>query len=329
MANERKTRIFPPKGNWSLAKFGEPRPVAKTNLKIIDKAIGAALADRVPAVGVLDPATSKIKLPSNGEEGPYNRGTVFPIPEGTDFIRTASYWNVKASSYTWFDNGWNFFDQNWNPVGACCWSSPKFPGSRWDQKANDKTTGAVFSGDPTIATGKACQMIDLYPEQLRAAGVRYAVWSVLCYSGMPFNQAEEVFAAFQWGKDANRGKLFEPARAQLAIPLKGEQLTKYVVLIDLDKNEMIYLDAGLKSSVRSAEQNGPLLQKNLPAFMEYIKALPSVHDLFRESVDKRATTQILYSDKDAELKGGSAYVFKQENKESKYKSVDLNGLLAK
>jgi hypothetical protein len=146
---------------------------------------------------------------------------------------------------------------------------------------------------------------------------------------MPFNQAEEVFAAFQWGKDANRGKLFEPARAQLAIPLKGEQLTKYVVLIDLDKNEMIYLDAGLKSSVRSAEQNGPLLQKNLPAFMEYIKALPSVHDLFRESVDKRATTQILYSDKDAELKGGSAYVFKQENKESKYKSVDLNGLLAK
>lgn len=327
MVNERKTRIFPPKGNWSLAKFGEPRPVAKTSLKIVDKALGAALAERVPAVGVLDPATSKIKLPSNGEEGPYNRGTVFPIPEGTDFIRTASYWNVKAMSYTWFDNGWNFFDQNWNPVGACCWSNPKFPGTRWGQKANDPKTGAVFSGDPTIATGKACQMIDLYPEQLRAAGVRYAVWSVLCYSGMTFNQAEEVFAAFQWGKDANKGKLFEPARCQLAIPLKGEQLTKYVVLIDLDKNEMIYLDAGLKSSVRSAESNGPLLQKNLPAFMEYIKALPSVHDLFRESVDESSKTQILYSDKDAELKGESAYVFRQENKESKFKSLDINSLL--
>ena len=63
--------------------------------------------------------------------------------------------------------------------------------------------------------------------------------------------------------------------------------------------------------------------------MEYIKALPSVHDLFRESVDASSKTQILYSDKDAELKGGSAYVFRQENKESKYKSVDLNGLLAK
>lgn len=329
MANERKARIFPPKGNWSLAKFGAPRPVAKANLKIIDKALASALHERVPAVGVLDPATSKIKLPNNGEEGPYARGTVFPIPEGIDFIRTASYWDVTAGRYTWFDNGWNFFDQNWNPVGACCWSQPKFPGHRWDQKANDSKTGAVFSGDPTIATGKACQMIDLYPPQLRAAGVRYAVWSVLCYSGMTFNDANEVFAAFQWGTDANRGKLFEPSRAQIAIPLKGQQLTKYVVLIDLDKNEMIYLDAGLKSSVSSAERNGPLLQKNLPAFMEYIKALPSVHDLFRESVDAGSNTQILYSDKDAKLRGDAAYVFKQENKDSKFKSVDLNGLLAK
>lgn len=333
MANERTSRIFPPKGNWSLAKFGEPRPVAKGNLKIIDKALATALRERVPAVGVLDPATSKVKLPSNGEEGPYARGTVFPIPEGIDFIRTASYWDVTAGRYTWFDNGWNFFDQNWNPVGACCWSNPFFPSRGYSYYSRDqkpaKDTGAVFSGDPTIATGKACQMIDLYPPQLRAAGVRYAVWSVLCYSGMTFNNANEVFAAFQWGNDANRGKLFEPARCQLAIPLKGEQLTKYVVLIDLDKNEMIYLDAGLKSNVSSAERNGPLLQKNLPAFLEYINAIPSVHDLFRESVDAGSNTQILYSDKDANLRGGEAYVFKQENKDSKYKSVDLNGLLAK
>lgn len=329
--NTREHRIFPPKGNWSRAQIAEPRKAAKTHLKALDKALGNVLAERVPPIGVLDPATSKIKLPSNGEEGPYNRGTVFPIPEGTDFIRTASYWSVNARSYTWFDNGWNFFDQNWNPVGACCWSNPFFPSRGYsyysrNQKA-DKDTGAVFSGDPTIASGKAAQMIDLYPKQLRAAGVRYAVWSILCYSGMTFNKAEDVFAAFQWGKDANKGKLFEPARCQLAIPLKGEQLTKYVVLIDLDTNEMIYLDAGLKSSVRSAEANGPLLQKSLPAFMEYINALPSVHDLFAESVNEQAETQILYSDKDAELNGESAYVFRPENKDSKYKVVDINSLL--
>lgn len=325
--NKRQHRVFPPKGNWSKMQLGESRPVRAAQVRAISAALGKTIAQRLPKVGVLDDATRMIKLPNNGEAGPYARGTVFPIPKGTDFIRTASYWSVNARSYVWFDNGWNFFSDDWKPVGACCWSNPKFPGHRWDHKANDKATGAVFSGDPTIASGKACQMIDLYPEKLRAAGVRYAVWSILCYSGMPFNKAEDVFAAFQWGKDANKGKLFEPSRCQLAIPLTGEQLTKYVVLIDLDKNEMVYLDAGLKSSVSSAERNGPLLQKNLPPFMEYIRALPSVHDLFRDSVDEASDTQILYSDKEAELTGESAYVFRPENKNSKFKTVDINSLL--
>lgn len=325
--NKRKHRVFPPKGNWAKMQLGEAQYIPVAQVRSLSGAIGKELAKRLPKVGFLDPATSKIKLPSNGEAGPYARGTTFPIPADVDFIRTASYWNVNARSYIWFDNGWNFFSDDWKPLGACCWSNPKFPGHRWDHKANDKATGAVFSGDPTIASGKACQMIDLYPEQLRAAGVRYAVWSILCYSRMTFSQAEDVFAAFQWGENANKGKLFEPARCQLAIPLTGDQMTKYVVLIDLDKNEMIYLDAGLKSSTNSAEMNGPLLQKNLPAFMEYIRALPSVHDLFRDSVSDASDTQILYSDKDAVLEGESAYVFRPENKTSKYKSVDINSLL--
>lgn len=331
--NKRKHRTFPPKGNWGKMQIGEAQYIPARHIKSVCHQLGRVLADRLPKVGVLDEATRKIKLPNNGEAGPYARGTVFPIPEGIDFIRTASYWSVNERGYTWFDNGWNFFSDDWKPVGACCWSEPFFPTKRgynyWSagERKPSKETGAVFSGDPTIASGKACQMIDLYPEQLRKAGVRYAVWSVLCYSGLTFNKAEDVFAAFQWGKDANRGKLFEPARCQLAIPLTGEQMTKYVVLLDLDKNEMVYLDAGLKSSTRSAAVNGQLLQKNLPAFMEYIKSLPSVHDLFRESVSDASDTQILYSDANAELTGESAYVFRPENKESKYKAVDLNGLL--
>jgi hypothetical protein len=326
--NKRKHRVFPPKGNWGKMQIAEAQYIPQRHVKAICHQLGRVLADRLPKVGVLDPATSKIKLPNNGEAGPYARGTVFPIPEGVDFIRTASYWSVTARGYTWFDNGWNFFSDDWKPLGACCWSNPTFPGrGYWNDQKPSKDTGAVFSGDPTIATGKACQMIDLYPEKLRAKGVRYAVWSVLCYSGMTFNKAEDVFAAFQWGKNANTGKLFEPARCQLAIPLTGEQLTKYVVLIDLDKNEMVYLDAGLKSSVSSAERNGPLLQKNLPAFMEYIKALPSVYDLFRESVNDASDTQVLYSDADAELTGETAYVFRPENQKSKYKTLDINSLL--
>jgi len=91
---------------------------------------------------------------------------------------------------------------------------------------------------------------------------------------------------------------------------------------------MIYLDANLKGNVHSAGSNGSILEKSLPAFMEYINSLPSVHDLFAESTDENSDTHILYSDKDTELKDVSAYVFQPENKTNKYKSVEINSLLA-
>jgi hypothetical protein len=62
--------------------------------------------------------------------------------------------------------------------------------------------------------------------------------------------------------------------------------------------------------------------------MEYINSLPSVHDLFRESVGEGGAAPILYSDKDVELTSGTAYVFRPENQANKFKPMDLNGLLA-
>lgn len=330
--NDRKHRTFPPKGNWNKLQIADARPIHKKHVASIVKALGKQLAKRVPKVGMLDEATSMVKLPNNGEEGPYTRGTTFPIPEDVKFIRSASYWKVDNSRYTWYDNGWNFFDANWKSVGSCCWITPYFPGDRAtyaslrDPKRN-KDAGAVFSGDPVVASGKATQMIDLYPERLVAQGVRYAVWNILCFSRLKFSEAEDVFAALQWGEDAEKGKLFEPSRAQVTFPVKGETYTKFIVLLDLVERKMIFLDANLKGNTSSAESNGPLLEKTMPAFMEYIKSLPSVHDLFRESVSDKSDTHILYSDKETKLDGESAYVFRPENKENKYKVVDINNVL--
>jgi hypothetical protein len=321
--NERNHRVFPPKGNWSKVQVADARKVDAKHVKALSKALGQALAERVPVVKVLDDNADLIKLPSNdGEVSPYARGTVFPIPEEVEFIRTASYWKAQTIGYTniWFDNGWNFFDANWKSLGSCCWTEHKFCGG-----------SAVFSGDPTNSKemqGRAAQLIDLYPAKLLRQGVRYAVWNILCFSRIPFGKAEDVFAALQWGKDPQSGKLFEPSRCQLQFPLKGESLTKYIALIDLEKREMVYLDANLRGQVQAASSNGATLEKVMPAYMEYINSLPSVHDLFRESVDEESDgAHILYSDQDAELKNVRAYVFKPENKLSKYKPVDLNGLL--
>lgn len=319
-ANDRVTRAFPPKGNWNKLQIGAPRPIKASHVKKLSKALGAVLAERIPPVKVLDDNTIKIKLPNNGEVGPFTRGTSFPIPKGMEFIRTASYWKQEpGKGVTWFDNGWNFFDTNWQSKGACCWNATNF-----------MSGAAIFSGDPVNTgemKGRAAQMIDLYPAKLRAVGIRYAVWNILCFSRVAFGDAEDVFAALQWGKDAQSGKLFEPSRCQLAFPLSGKNMTKYVCLIDLETNEMVYLDANLHGDVSSAARNGDSLQKNMPAFMEYIASLPSVYDLFFESADAKNGIHVLYSDKDVKLDGESAYVFKTENKDNKFKPVAINNLL--
>ena len=83
----------------------------------------------------------------------------------------------------------------------------------------------------------------------------------------------------------------------------------------------------MSAQTHSASSNGDILSKNMPAFMEYIDSLPSVYDLFCESIDSRSDVSILYSDKNIELNGGRAYVFKPENKNNKYRAIDINNIL--
>lgn len=323
-ANTRNHRMFPPKGNWAKVQLGEKRAVEEKYVKVLSLAIGQELKGRVPKIKVLDKNMEMVKIPSNDGEVSYARGTEFPIPENMNFIRTASYWKQKASGYgnVWFDNGWNFFDSNWKSMGSCCWDATYQMGG-----------GACFSGDPTNSKemeGRAAQLIDLNLKELKARGVRYAVWNILCYSRIKFKDAEDVFAALQWGENPQAGKLFEPSRCQLMFPLKGDAFTKYVCYIDLVDNKMVYMDANFKASTTSAAANCNLLQEKMPAFVEYLNSLPSVYDLFKESVDKRnGKSYVVYSDKDVDLKDVQAFVFKPENIKNSFKQFDLAAILSK
>lgn len=319
----RTTRAFPPKGNWAKLQISSPKEVDNYLVSKVIDLLGIELAKRVPSVSVLDEDTKLVKLPSGNDTGEYTRGTSFKIPSSIKFVRSASYWRMKTNCSNWFDNGWNFFDSKWNSVGAISWNEPKF--------SKGKDIGAAFSGDPVNAKdseGRACQVIDLYLDKLKAIGVRYAVWNILCYSNIPFSQAEEVFAALQWGENANSGKIFEPSRSQLAFRLTGEYHTKYVCVIDLHTGLMTYIDANLKANVSSASINGETLSKQMPAYMDYISSLPSVHDLFRESVsplDKGPV--VLYHSEHVELeKNQQAYIFRHNGKQD-YQPIDLNKIL--
>lgn len=348
--NSRSYRVFPPKGNWSKLKVSEtPRWVENAYVNKLSANISAEINSRLPKIKYLDKMTDKVKLPNGNEVGSYSRGSVFQIPRGTNFIRTASYWkNDPDKGVVWFDNSWNFFDANWKSVGVCCWNAVKFEGKNtnnskftynpFNKESSSKKVpqkncvGAVFSGDPVNSVemqGRAAQMIDLYPAELKKLGVRYAVWNILCFSKKTFSEVEDVFAALQWGENPQSGQLFEPSRCQLAFPLKGKQLTKYICLIDLETDELVYLDANLKGHVNSAVSNTEILENTMPAFMEYVNTLPSVYDLFQDMVDPDGEIQVIYSDKNIDLtENTSAYIFKAENKKNKINPVDLNSFLA-
>lgn len=326
-SNERFYRTVAPKGNWTRLKVFENKTHIADDLRIsltdaIAETLKKKVSEKLGSSSVnLDVNTSMVKIKDNdSDSSQYGRGTSFPIPEEVNFIRSASYWSDKSGGNSWFDNGWNFFDENWKNLGTCCWDVNTF-----HYKA------AIFSGDPTNSKdieGRACQMIDLYLDKLAKAGVRYAVWNILCYSNRSFNVAKEVYAALQWGEDAQKGKLFEPKRCQLNFLLKGDNMTKYIAYIDLKERKLVYIDANLKGSVRSAGNNGPTLEQVMPAFCEYIDTIPSVHDLFAHLKQSKKGTPVVYDDSTIELKDKQeAYVFKPSNDKNSFEQLDLSNLL--
>ncbi|HEY4224033.1 MAG TPA: hypothetical protein VGO62_21905, partial [Myxococcota bacterium] len=318
--NERAFRTFPPKNDWGKLQVVPADPQRRLSahhlkplLHAIGTELGARVSKRAPVVALARTA-ELVKLPSSDSQLlPYGRGTVFPLPTDARFIRTASYWSTKTRGNSWFDNGWNFFKDGWVDAGACCWSAP--------QLKQGKHTGAVFSGDPTNSKdleGRACQLIDLYPEQLADMGVRFAVWNVLCYSRITFDEATEVFAGLLWGKDPAQGKLFDPSRVQLAFPITGNQYTKYIAIFDVKYRHIIYADANLRASTSSASANGARLSKVMPAFMEYLDSLPSVHDLFAHAPQSPDGMPVIYSDAAVTIRDREAFVFKPENEANRF-----------
>lgn len=340
--NDRNYRIFPPKGNWTKAQIvANDRkikdPVRMSILKRIGDEIGERVSKTVGSVK-LDESTKMVKIQtSDNELTNYGRGTVFPIPDDVTFIRTASYWKCKTGYNSWFDVGWNFFDKDWNPMGACCWNHPYFNGKNdnafryWGTSRKPSDASAVFSGDPTNSKeleGRACQMIDLYLDKLEEQGVRYAVWNILCFSRIKFKDAEEVYGAMQWGVDPQKGKLFEPSRCQLSFPVGGDTFTKYIAYVDVKKRNVVYMDANFKASTSSAGQNGENLQKMMPAFIEYMDALPSVYDVFKNGKKSAKGIPVVYDDSGISIDGGKAFVFKPRNEKNKFDQIELSKIIS-
>lgn len=319
-------RIVRPRGRWSRAKIIDPPakiPGEADRVRLID-ALRAERAGRLRKAlpdGVdLDPDAGEITLPVNGQElANHGPGTVFDIPDTASFLRTASYWEhpeAADSMNTWFDNGWNLFDSDWTPAGACCWNHERHGDA------------AVFSGDPTNSKdldGRGCQTIDLYLDKLEKSGIRYAVWSLLCYSHVPFHKANDVLATLQWGETPKNGEIYEPSRAQMVFPVRGKGFNRFIAYVDIAERKLVSLDLELPASVRTAENNSKLLSSMMPHLIAHIRTLPRIADVF--SPIDGGSTPVLRSDADRPV-SGPGWVFEKRNEDSDIEDIDIAGILA-
>lgn len=340
--NGRVFMIYPPKSNWARAQV---QPNSKTAFSPADRKavedriseiLGSRLAKAFPEGVALDMRVDAVKLQTNDQKlAEYGRGTEFDIPENIHFIRSASYWaKTGRHGYTWYDNGWNFFDENWQPLGTCGWDAQTFPYDRsyWRGRKDGKqiSAAAIFSGDPVNTRdlkGRACQMADLYLDRLEGLGVRFCVWNVLCYSRIKFSDADDVLATLQMGENPEEGQTYEPSRAQMVFPLKSEAYTSYPAYLDLKRRKIVYMDVGFPGSTSSAQSNSENLKKLMPAYVEYLDALPSVLELMQDA--PTGTTPIRYDDRDTEITGGRAFVFRPERSENRYDRLSVTDLVAK
>ena len=262
---------------------------------------------------------NKIYIPSNDQETFIGRGTILDIPEGINFLRTASYWISKESNNIWFDNSWNFIHENEYKDDVCCWSNP-----------TSRNNSAIFSGDPTTTSsteGKAAQLIDLDLKKLEEEGFDYALWTLLSYNNVKFSESEKVFGCMQFLNDQNKGELFEPSKVELQFEVKGNNLNKAVVLLDIKNKKLISLDMPFPFlNVKTAVYNQKKIRDFIKPLKEHLETIPTVHDLLKFVKREKDGVNFFYSDKEEPVKGKS-FVFKRENENSEIEDIDIFKLL--
>ncbi|OJJ18770.1 hypothetical protein BKI52_24670 [marine bacterium AO1-C] len=324
--NERDYRIFTPKGSWLKAQVAlSDAKLKEEDLQVIIRAIDQIVQQRVTEkfgnTFYYTADIAHIKLPTNNKDAVsrYPKGTVFQIPQNIQFIRTATYWE-ETRGICWMDNGWNFFDHNWQPYGTCCWNN-----------THEMGDAAVFSGDPVNSynkEGKAGQLIDLYLDKLLQSGVRYAVWNILSYSHIQFDDIQDVRGLMMWGEQPEKGQLIEPSRVNFAFPVTGKALTKYVCYVDLVTRQLVLMDNNLWGNVQSAKVNEKVLAEKMPAVVEYLDAIPSLLDIFETfSVEPAPDAlKVVYTDEQVAINNEKAFVFLPKNKQNQFEPISLEAL---
>ncbi|MFF8841588.1 MXAN_6230/SCO0854 family RING domain-containing protein [Streptomyces sp. NPDC015127] len=243
---ERTVRVFFPKGAAARAHVtGDGRPALPAAL--VRSVTGVLTAEMLRRAGAAAPVeVAVVDAALDGVVAPFiertasralvtlPRGSELAVPKGRALRLFLHWMESPASGRTDLDLSAAMFDADWRHIGECDYTGLRYRG-----------TAAVHSGDLQDAPPPlgASEFVDLDPERLAEAGVRYVVAVVYSYNNVPFGDLADAFAGLMV-RDAsgNEGPVFDARAVEQRFDLTGSSRACVPLVVDVEERTMRWLD---------------------------------------------------------------------------------------
>jgi len=272
------TRIFWPKGKTAKGVFSNdtrqtlPQKPVETAVRAINAELLRRFEEKTKFDScVIDEALRDVVVPFNERTASSSaiclpRGTRMPVPSGK-WLRLFLHWcqPEKRNYPSDLDLSVAFYDEKWNYVGVCSYYQLQFKspsGAQIAQSAGDLRDAPFPDG--------ATEFVDVDREKALALGIKFAVMVVNNYSGMSFSQLERGFAGLML-RDDPMGKHFDPRTVELKFALDGENGVFLPLVLDVEKNELHWLDVHAKGvfDFNNVETSKQAIRQICPEMMAY------------------------------------------------------------
>lgn len=243
------------------------KKVSDKQINVVSDAILSTLCDvlakmNAPTapVGVMsDMAVPLVRRDLSNTDRVVDRGTrLAPVGEGR-VLRFFSHWINNHDDSGYLDIGVAVLDADFTHLTTSTWDT-------WERNREWST----YSGDKLVSPGdSAVEFFDVKLDKLRASypSAKWAVMTMQSWSGIPLSKMDSI-AGTMFRKDANKGANFDARTVTSAFSPTTDAYQALPLAIDLDTNEMVWLDASSGSTLRgvSAAQDaavGPVVRDEL------------------------------------------------------------------
>lgn len=246
-------RVVNAKGNWLVLE--ETINLSDTILQRTAETVSHAILEKLSQKDSLgkvwiDESYQNIAMTTSEKESnsslrSLTRGSVIPYSSEVDTLRFFVAWKNFKGNRVDLDLSAVKFDADFNHLGELAYYSH-----------NQK--GMAFSGDITDAPQGALEYIDIFDiEKVKEDGTRYVLMTVRSYNGYTYKEMGTAYAGVLElsKKEAKDKKNLYSSAVRHGFALSSNTQTVNTIIVDLERNEYMWLDMNLPTGRERQESN--------------------------------------------------------------------------